>query len=249
MSLKQSISDIGRYTILMRRVFSVPDRMRMFFREYVHNLYALGVWSIPIACIVAFFLGAVVISQIQFNIIEPWMPGFTVGYAVREMVMLEFSSTVMCLILAGKIGSHIASELGTMRITQQIDAIDSLGINSANYLIFPKITAMVTMMPVLVIFSTVAGFVGAYIVCKLFNMVSFNELNYGVRYHFIPWHFWVSIIKSTVYAFIITSVPAYYGYTVKGGSQDVGYSSTKAVVNSSILILIADLVLTALMMS
>lgn len=249
MGLKQSISNIGSYSALMYRVFSAPDRLRMFFREYVHNLYNLGVASLPIVFIIAFFLGAVVISQIQYNIIEPWMPGFTVGYAVREMVLLEFSSTVMCLILAGKIGSHIASEIGTMRITQQIDALDSLGINSANFLIFPKITAMLSMMPFLVIFSSFAGFVGAYIVCNLFNMVSISELNYGMRYHFIPWHFWTAIIKSLFYAFIITSIPAYYGYSVKGGSQDVGLSSTKAVVTSSILILVADLVLTSLMMS
>lgn len=233
----------------MPRIFSFPDRVFMFFREYVNHMYRLGLGSLPIVFIVSFFIGAVVVAQLKLNILEPWMPGFSVGYTVREMMLLEFSSTVMCLILAGKIGSNIASELGSMRITQQIDALEAMGVNSANYLILPRIMSMVTIMPALVVFSVLAGFIGAYVVCAVTNIISSDTLTYGMRYHFHVWHLWSSLLKSEVFAFIITSVPAYFGYTVQGGSQEVGRASTNAVVVSSVLILIADLALTQLMMS
>lgn len=249
MPIKGSLESIGKYASLMPRIFTLPDRPRMFFREYINHIYRLGLGSLPIVFIVSFFFGAVVVAQLKYNILESWMPGFSVGYAVREMMLLEFSSTVMCLILSGKIGSNIASELGSMRITQQIDALEAMGVNSANYLILPRITSMITIMPALVTMSILASFIGAYVVCGMTNILSFDTLTYGLRFHFHIWHLWASLIKSEVFAFIITSVPAYFGYTVRGGSQEVGRASTDAVVTSSVLILIADLALTQLMMS
>lgn len=171
------------------------------------------------------------------------MPRMVTGYTTREIMLLEFSSSIMCLILAGKVGSNIASELGTMRITQQIDALDIMGVNSANYLILPKIMGLMTIMPILVTFSVASGIIGAY--CTSFmGTTTASELTEGFHYEFNQWFFWCGMIKAVVYAFIITSVSAYKGYTVEGGSVEVGASSTDAVVTSSILILFADIFLT-----
>ena len=193
--------------------------------------------------IISFFIGAVICLQIKLNIQSPWMPRMVVGYTTREIMLLEFSSSIMCLILAGKVGSNIASEIGTMRITQQIDALDIMGVNSANYLILPKIVGLMTIMPILVTLSVAAGIIGAY-ATSLLGTTTVPELTEGFRYQFNQWFFWCGMIKAIVYAFIITSVSAYKGYTVEGGSVEVGKSSTDAVVTSSILVLFSDIFLT-----
>ena len=234
--------------ILMWRTLGKPDRMRMFFRQYINEIEKLGVNSIGIVLLISFFIGAVITIQIKLNIESPWMPRWTVGYVTREILLLEFSSSIMCLILAGKVGSNIASELGTMRVTQQIDALDIMGVNSANYLIFPKIAALVTIMPILVIFSIFAGMIGAFATCWLGGVMNATNLAYGLQYMFEEWFVWYSIIKSLFFAFIIASVSSFFGYTVEGGSIDVGKASTNAVVCSSVLILFADLILTKLLM-
>ena len=174
------------------------------------------------------------------------MPAFTTGYTTREIMVLEFSSSIMCLILSGKVGSNIASEMGTMRVTQQIDALEIMGVNSAAFLILPKIMGMLTMMPFLVIFSIAAGFIGAY-ATALAGIITVDDLTLGLLHDFNQWFIWMSIIKSFVFAFIISSVSAYCGYTVEGGSIDVGKASTNAVVRSSMLILFADIFLTPLL--
>ena len=174
------------------------------------------------------------------------MPAFTTGYTTREIMVLEFSSSIMCLILSGKVGSNIASEMGTMRVTQQIDALEIMGVNSASFLILPKIMGMLTMMPFLVIFSIAAGFIGAY-ATALAGIITVDDLTLGLLHDFNQWFIWMSIIKSFVFAFIISSVSAYCGYTVEGGSIDVGKASTNAVVRSSMLILFADIFLTPLL--
>lgn len=162
----KALKTVGRYIILMGRVFARPERMRMFFRQYVNELEQLGVNSIGIVLLISFFIGAVITIQIKLNIESPFMPRWTVGYVTREIMLLEFSSSIMCLILAGKVGSNIASELGAMRVTQQIDALEIMGVNSANYLILPKIAAMVTTIPLMVTFSIFAG-----IICLLYLLV------------------------------------------------------------------------------
>ena len=148
--------------MLMERTFSRPERMRMFFKQYVKELYALGIDSIGIVLLISFFIGAVICIQIKLNIQSPWMPHWVSGYVTREIMLLEFSSSIMCLILSGKVGSNIASELGTMRTSQQIDALEIMGVNPASYLILPKITGLMTMIPILVTFSTFSGIIGAY---------------------------------------------------------------------------------------
>ena len=162
MLITKSINTFGSYLMLMGKVFARPERMRSFFKQYTKEMSQLGVDSIGIVLLISFFIGAVICIQIKLNIQTPWMPRFVTGYTTREIMLLEFSSSIMCLILAGKVGSNIASELGTMRVTQQIDALEIMGVNSANFLILPKIAALVTMIPFLVTFSIAAGIIGAY---------------------------------------------------------------------------------------
>lgn len=246
LSLRKSLAELGRYVEFLGHVLSRPDRFRMFYKQYVTEMYQLGYNSIGLVLVISFFIGAVICLQIKLNIQSAWMPQMVVGYTTREIMLLEFSSSIMCLILAGKVGSNIASELGTMRITQQIDALDIMGVNSANYLVLPKVMGLVTIMPVLVTLSVGSGIVGAY-ATSLMGTTTVTELNVGFRYDFKQWFFWCGMIKALVYAFLITTVSAYKGYSVRGGSVEVGKASTDAVVTSSILILFADIFLTQLL--
>ena len=245
--LHRYLTTFGRYLILMGRTFTRPERMRMFLKRYVKEMSQLGVDSIAIVLMISFFIGAVICIQMKVNISSPWMPRWTTGYTTREIMLLEFSSSIMCLILSGKVGSNIASELGTMRVTQQIDALDIMGVNSANYLILPKILGLVTIMPFLVIFSSAMGIIGAYATAIIGHMMSPDDLTAGMHHAFNPWFMWMSIIKSLFFAFIISSVSSYFGYTVEGGSVEVGKASTDAVVSSSVLILFSDVFLTQLL--
>ena len=247
MLFKKSLNTFGSYLVLMGKTFARPERMRNFFKQYVKELSQLGVDSIGIVLLISFFIGAVICIQIKLNIHSPWMPRFVTGYTTREIMLLEFSSSIMCLILAGKVGSNIASELGTMRVTQQIDALEIMGVNSASFLILPKITALVTMIPFLVTFSIAAGIIGAYATAWLGGVIKAEDLTYGLQYEFTEWFVWCGIIKSLFFAFIISSVSSFYGYSVEGGSIEVGKASTNAVVHSSILILFSDLILTQLL--
>jgi phospholipid/cholesterol/gamma-HCH transport system permease protein len=237
----------GKYLMLMWRAIAIPDRWRMFMKQYVKEMSSLGVDSIGIVLLISFFIGAVICIQMKLNIQSPWMPRWVSGYTTREIMLLEFSSSIMCLILAGKVGSNIASELGTMRVTQQIDALDIMGVNSANYLIAPKLLGLITLMPCLVIFADFMGIMGAYATAYIGHILPPDDLTLGLQHSFNSWFIWMSIIKSIVFAFIIASVSSYCGYTVEGGSVEVGKASTSAVVNSSILILFADVFLTQLL--
>ena len=241
------LTTFGRYLMLMGRTFSRPERMRMFLKQYVKEMAQLGVNSIGIVLLISFFIGAVICIQMKLNIQSPWMPRWVSGYTTREIMLLEFSSSIMCLILAGKVGSNIASEIGTMRVTQQIDALEIMGVNSACYLILPKIMGMISIMPFLVIFSSAMGIVGAYATSYIGHIMPPDDLTLGLQHAFNVWFVWMSIIKSLFFAFIISSVPAFFGYTVEGGSVNVGKASTDAVVCSSALILFSDVFLTQLL--
>ena len=248
MIIADSISTFGKYLILMRKVFARPQSMKMFFKQFLRELYQLGVNSIPIVLLISFFIGAVICIQMKLNFESAWMPKFVVGYATREILILEFSSSIMCLILSGKVGSNITSEIGTMRVTQQIDAMEIMGVNSANFLIFPKITALIAMIPILVIFSIAAGIAGAFAIGKFTGIMTPQDLIVGLQYEFNQWYIWCSVIKAIFFAFVITSVASFYGYNVKGGSIEVGKASTDAVVSCSALILFSDMILTQLLM-
>ena len=246
MFIQKKLTTFGQYIMLMGRTFSMPERMRMFRKQYVKEMSQLGIDSIGIVLLISFFIGAVICIQMKVNIESPWMPRWVAGYTTREIMLLEFSSSIMCLILAGKVGSNI-SEIGTMRVTQQIDALEIMGVNSACYLILPKILGLLTIMPILVIFSSGMGIVGAYGTAYIGHIMPPDDLTLGLQHDFIPWFLWMSIIKSQFFAFIISSVPAFFGYTVEGGSVNVGKASTDAVVSSSMLILFSDIFLTQLL--
>ncbi len=246
--LMKGLSHLGAYTMLMRRTFTLPKKWKMFYRSLVRDIFQLGVDSLPIVFIISFFIGMVLTIQLATNMSSPLVPKFSIGFAAREIILLEFSSTVMCLILAGKVGSSIASELGTMRVTEQIDAMEIMGVNSANFLILPKITGLMLFIPLLSIFSMITGIFGGYLASFLTDMLLTKDFVYGLQFLFHPEYIMHSIVKSLVYAFIISSVASYFGYTVKGGALQVGSASTNAVVRSSVLILLFDMILTDLML-
>lgn len=240
---------VGEYSLLMKRVFNKPDSWKMFFRQLPKELEKLGLQSLPIVVIISVFIGAIMTIQTKLNTENPLLPTYSTGLVTRDTLLLEFSSTILCLILAGKVGSNIASEIGTMRITEQIDALEIMGVNSANYLILPKVTAFVLMMPFLVIISMAVGLIGGYCVGLFTDIISTADYLLGIQYAFIPYYVFYAIVKSLVFAFIISSVASYYGYFVYGGALDVGKASTNAVVNGSILILFFNLLLTNLMLA
>ena len=235
---------MGEYTLLMMKSITLPDRWSMFFKQLIKEIYKLGVDSLWIVIIISVFIGTVIAIQISLNISSPLIPKFTIGYTTREIILLEFSSSIMALILAGKVGSNIASEIGTMRVTEQIDAMEIMGVNSANFLILPKMLGLMIFIPVLVIFSMFTGIMGG-----IFASYSTSTGMTPSSFYFNEFYIWYSIIKSVVYAFIISSIAAYFGYNVKGGALEVGKASTNAVVMSSIMILLADVILTHLMLT
>lgn len=247
--MNKALHRMGEYTLLMKKSITLPDRWNMFFKQLIREIYKLGVDSLWIVIIISIFIGTVIAIQISLNISSPLIPKFTIGYTTREIILLEFSSSIMCLILAGKVGSNIASEIGTMRVTEQIDAMEIMGVNSANFLIFPKITGLMLFIPVLVIFSMFTGILGGIAASYVSNGMTPASFEYGLQFYFNSFYIWYSIIKSVIYAFIISSIAAYFGYYVKGGALEVGKASTNAVVMSSVMILLADVILTHLMLT
>lgn len=240
---------IGRYSKLMYRTFSVPQRWNLFFRQTWKEIEKLGADSLSITLIISLFMGAVMTMQTQMNIENPLLPSYTTGLVTRDTLLLEFCSSILCLILAGKVGSNISSEIGTMRISEQIDAMEIMGVNTANYIILPKIAGFVLFIPILVIFSMFCGIAGGYFISVTTDLITPSTYIYGIQYSFVPWYVYYSLIKSVFFAFIIASVSSYYGYYAYGGALDVGKASTNAVVNSSILILMFNVILTKLLLS
>ena len=243
------LTHIGTYFLLMRRTFGQPEKHSILYRQVMREIEKVGINSFGIIVIISIFVGAVITIQVNFNIENPLLPTYLVGLTVRDSLLLEFSSTMMALILAGKVGSSIASELGMMRITEQIDALEVMGINSASYLILPKIIASVVFFPILCLLSIIVGLFGGYLACALGDIIPPAEYLDGIQYGFQPYYISYALTKTVFYAIIITSVSAYFGYYVKGGAVEVGRSSTKAVVQSSILILMANLILTRTILS
>lgn len=248
MILTTSLATFGRYCLFMKRVFTIPDRWSEFGRRTIAEVSKLGIDSIPLVLIISVFIGAVIAIQMQLNIASPLIPAYSVGLATRDIVLLEFSNSILCLILAGKVGSNIASEIGTMRVTEQIDALEIMGVNSANFLVLPKIVGFVFFMPALVVICMATSLVGGYLVAVFTDIITVSRYVYGLQALFQEWYVWYGLIKSVVFAFIISSVASFYGYYVKGGALDVGKASTDGVVSSSILILLFDVLLTKLLL-
>lgn len=248
MLITSAISTFGRYCMFLGRVFAIPDRWPVFFKRTVAEITKLGVDSIPLVMIISVFIGAVIAIQMQLNIASPLIPAYSVGLATREIVLLEFSNSILCLILAGKVGSNIASEIGTMRVTEQIDALEIMGVNSANFLVLPKIVAFVFFMPVLGVLCIGISLLGGYGVAVFTDLITESRFVYGLQALFQEWYVWYGLIKSLFFAFIIASISSFFGYYVKGGALQVGKASTDAVVNSSIFILLLDVILTKLLL-
>ena len=233
----------------MGKVFSKPEKRTIYWQRILVEMQTLGLSSIGIVAIISVFMGAVITIQMALNFESPFIPQYLIGYAARESMLLEFSSTIVALILAGKVGSNIASEIGTMRITEQIDALEIMGVNSASYLILPKIISTVIFFPFLTTLSMGIGIAGGYVLCILTGAVNPDAYITGIRYDFKPFYITYSLIKSSVFAFIITSISGFFGYYANGNSLEVGRASTQAVVISSIVILIFNLILTQLLLT
>ncbi len=241
--------ETGEYLMLMKKVFSKPEKFSIYRRRTLFEMEAIGLNSIGIVAIISIFIGAVVVIQMANNFEDPFIPKMLIGYATRETVVLEFSSTIVALILAGKVGSNIASEIGTMRITEQIDALEIMGVNSAGFLILPKVVAAALFFPLLTIMSMVIGVVGGYLTVIATQIFAPFEYINGIRLDFEPFYITYSITKTCLFGIIISTVAGYYGYYAKGNSLEVGRSSTRAVVMSSIIILIFNLILTQIMLT
>ncbi len=248
MVLINSICTFGRYCKFLSQVFTIPDRWKVFGQRTVTEISKLGVDSIPLVIVISLFIGAVITIQMQLNVSSPLMPAYSVGLAAREIILLEFSNSILCLILAGKVGSNIASEIGTMRVTEQIDAIEIMGINSSNFLVLPKIVGFICFMPVLVALCIGTSFLGGYLVALFTDLIPVSRYTFGIQAFFNEWYVWYGLIKSLFFAFVICTVAAFCGYYVKGGALEVGKASTNAVVTSSIMILLLDVILTKLLL-
>ncbi len=240
---------IGRYVLLMQRVFTRPQKRRIYQRQLFEELEQLGLDSIGIVAFISLFMGAVVAIQTAYNIDSPLIPMSMVGFTTRQSVILEFSPTVISLILAGKVGSSIASQIGTMRVTEQIDALEIMGVNSANYLIFPKITASILINPVLIVFSMWMGILGGWFAMVATGLVTTSDYVQGIRIDFEGYTIFYALTKTVFFAFIISSISGFFGYETQGGAREVGQASTKAVVISSITIILFNLVLTQLLLT
>ena len=242
------LQHLGQYLILMQRVISKPKKWDVFRKQLMLELEKVGLNSVGIVVIISFFVGGVVSIQTAINLENPLLPSYIIGLASRDSLILEFSPTMISLILAGKVGSSIASEIGSMRVTEQIDALEIMGVNSASFLIFPKIIASIFFFPLLVIMSMGIGMIGAW-VGALSSDITTSAFLSGLKYEFNSFYVNYAIIKTIFFAFIISSVSAYFGYYTKGGAIAVGKSSTQAVVSSSILILLFNYILTDLILS
>ena len=240
---------IGRYFALMSRAFRRPENKRLYFRKVLEELDNIGINSLGIVTIVSLFMGAVLTLQVAISFTNPLIPRYLIGLSTRDTMILEFSSTIVCLILSGKVGSNIASEIGTMRITEQIDALEMMGVNSANYLITPKVIAALISFPILNILSIFLGVLGGYFVAYFTDVATVQEYLFGIHYMFIPYYIVYSLIKMMFFAVIITSISAYHGYYTFGGALEVGKSSTRAVVYSIISVLLFNLILTQLLLT
>lgn len=243
------IEQVGMYMLLMRRVLSKPQKSRIYYKQILFEIEKLGINSIGIVIIISIFMGAVITLQTRYNLENPLIPLYLIGLTARDTMLLEFSSTIVGLILAGKVGSNIASEIGHMRITEQIDALEIMGVNSASYLVLPKIIAAVLFNPILTLISMFVGVMGGWAAAIGTGALSSADYIYGIQYWFVPFYVTYSLIKTVIFAIIITTIPAFFGYYVKGGALEVGRSSTKGVVTSSVLILLFNVILTQLLLA
>ena len=232
----------------MKDMMTRPEKSSIYWKQFVRELDNFGYGSMGIVALVSVFMGAVITIQTVYNLLNPLIPMSAVGIVARDSIILEFSPTMISLVLAGKIGSSIASEIGTMRVTEQIDALEIMGINSAAYMVMPKVLAAIIIFPFVVSISMFLGVAGGWFAGTASGVISSVDYIQGIQDRFIPYNVTFAIIKSVTFAYLITTVSSYHGYYTEGGALEVGKSSTNAVVYSSILILVFDYILTQLIL-
>ena len=241
-------SSIGSYLLMIKGMFTKPENFKMYWKELMHQSVEIGMGSLGIVAVISVFMGAVSAVQTAYQLVSPLLPKETIAQIVRDTVILEFAPTLVCIVLAGVVGSKIAGELGNMRVSEQIDAFEIMGINTRSYLVMPKILAALITIPLLVIISMVLGIYGGRLACSLGGILSTDTYDRGLTQGFIPKNVWFSLAKAYTFAFIISSVSSFYGYNVKGGALEIGRASTTAVITSCILILFADYILASFLL-
>jgi phospholipid/cholesterol/gamma-HCH transport system permease protein len=241
-------SEIGKFVLMIKGMFSKPENGKMYWKEFMHQCSEIGIGSLGIVAIISVFIGAVSVVQTAYQLTSPLIPRYTISQIVRDTVILEFAPTLVCIVLAGVVGSKIAGELGNMRVSEQIDALEIMGINTKAYLVLPKILAALLVIPMLVVLASALALWGGRVAGTMANIISSNDYDKGLLTQFIPYNAFFALIKAYTFAFLISSVSSYYGYHVKGGALEIGRASTRSVVVSCITILLADYVLSALLL-
>ncbi|MFY8023704.1 MAG: MlaE family ABC transporter permease [Sediminibacterium sp.] len=239
---------LGKFLLMLKGMFSKPENFKMYWKEFMHQCVEIGMGALPIVIIISLFLGAVTTIQTAYQLVSPLVPQSTIAQIVRDSMILELSPTVVSIVLAGVVGSKIASELGNMRVSEQIDALEIMGINTKAYLLMPKILGALVVVPCLIVISAVLGIWGGRTAGELAGILANDTFDIGLRQNLNFFNINFALYKAYTFAFIISSVPAYYGYYVKGGALEIGRASTSAVVVSCILILLADYLLAALLL-
>ncbi|MBL7804259.1 MAG: ABC transporter permease [Saprospiraceae bacterium] len=239
----------GRYLGMMRQAIGRPEKFAMYWKETMRQMNDIGVGSLIIVCLISVFIGAVAAIQFAYQLDGQLVPMYYIGYIVRDLALIELSPTITCLVLAGKVGSNMAAEIGGMRQKEHIDAMEIMGVNTASYLIMPKVVAAIFVIPLLVTFSAFVAVLGGYLASVPTGLITDDDYIRGLRSFFVPYNVFMMYVKSVVFAYILTTVSCYQGYFVKGGSIELGQASTRAVVFSDILILLADYLIALLMTS
>lgn len=246
--IKKFLDHLGRFSLMLKETINKPENAKVYWIEFMEQCNDIGIRSLPIVLIISVFLGMVLTVQTAYQLVSPLVPKPVIAGIVRDSAILELSPTVICVVLAGVVGSKIASELGNMRVSEQIDALEIMGINTRTYLVLPKILAALIMVPCLIIISIAVTIWGGYIAGMFSSILSKDQFEQGLTSGFLPYNLFFAMAKAFVFAFIISSVPAYYGYYVQGGALEIGRASTTSVVVSCILILFADYGLTVLLL-
>jgi phospholipid/cholesterol/gamma-HCH transport system permease protein len=241
-------SSLGEFLLMIKGMFTKPEHWRMYWKELMHQCVELGIGSLGIVSIISVFIGAVSTLQTAYQFVSPIIPRSVIAQIVRDSVILEFAPTITCIVLAGVVGSKISSELGNMRVSEQIDALEIMGINTKAYLILPKIIAALITIPLLVIIAMTLGIWGGRMIGDLTGILPHEIYDRGLWDSFVPYNVTFSLTKAYTFAFIITAIPAYFGYNVRGGALEIGRASTTAVVTSCIMILLADYILAAILL-
>lgn len=242
------LNDLGRYLLMIKGMFSRPENFKMYWKEFMHQCSEIGIGSLGIVVIISIFMGAVSTVQTAYQLTNPLIPPESISQIVRDTVILEFAPTLVSIVLAGVVGSKIAGELGNMRVSEQIDALEIMGINTKAYLVMPKVIAALIVIPMMIIIAALLGIWGGRLAGVMSGIISGDTFDKGLLMNFVPYNVFFALSKAYTFAFIISSIPAFFGYYVTGGALEIGRASTKAVVVSCITILFADYLLAAILL-